>query len=165
MSCLMPSLLSLCAGPCKDQGAVLGKLHETHLPSWIPADSRVHQTALPAVHYLSRHLSLFLCLLHMCSKASHQLPTGLLCPLQVPCQPWSHIAVVFVTGLPLSKGKNTILTIVERFSKALHFVLLIKLPSALETANLLVTHVFRLHGIPSDIVSDITGLASILSGV
>lgn len=29
-----------------------------------------------------------------------------------------------------------------------------KLPSALKTANLLVLHVFRLHGIPQEIVSD-----------
>lgn len=47
-----------------------------------------------------------------------------------------------------------ILTIVDRFSKAGHFVALPKLPTALETANLLVEHVFHLHGIPSDIVSD-----------
>ena len=36
----------------------------------------------------------------------------------------------------------------------MHFVPLSKLPSALETANLLIQHVFRLHGIPQDIVSD-----------
>lgn len=34
------------------------------------------------------------------------------------------------------------------------FVALPKLPSALETANLLVDHVFRLLGLPADIVSD-----------
>lgn len=53
-----------------------------------------------------------------------------------------------------SEGNKTILTIVDRFSKAVHFVPLPKLPSALETANLLVQHVFHLHGIPQDIVSD-----------
>ena len=60
----------------------------------------------------------------------------------------------FVTGLPPSEGNDTILTIVDRFSKAVHFVPLPKLPTALETANLLILHVFRLHGIPTDIVSD-----------
>ena len=53
-----------------------------------------------------------------------------------------------------SDGNTVVLTIVNRFSKAVHFVPLSKLPSALETANLLVLHVFRLHGIPQDIVSD-----------
>ncbi|KAJ8374999.1 hypothetical protein SKAU_G00055790 [Synaphobranchus kaupii] len=88
------------------------------------------------------------------SKASHQPPSGLLLSLPVPGRPWSHIGVDFVTGLPLSEGNTVILTIVDRFSKAVHFVPLPKLPSALETAELLVLHVVRLHGIPSDIVSD-----------
>lgn len=56
----------------------------------------------------------------------------------------------FVThhcGLLPSEGNTTILTIVDHFSKALHFVLLPKIPSALEIANLLVLHVFQVHGI------------------
>ena len=47
-----------------------------------------------------------------------------------------------------------ILTIVDRFSKSVHFMALSKLPTALMTAELLVDHVVHLHGIPSDIVSD-----------
>ena len=61
----------------------------------------------------------------------------------------------FVTGLPPSDGNTVVLTIIDCFSKAVHFVPLSKLPSALETANLLVLQVFRLHGIPQDIVSDL----------
>ena len=87
-------------------------------------------------------------------KASHQPSSGLLRPLPIPSRPWSHIAVDFVTGLPLSAGNTTILTIVDHFSKGLHFVPLSKLPSALQTADLLTQHVFRLHGLPLDIVSD-----------
>ncbi|TWW61053.1 hypothetical protein D4764_05G0011430 [Takifugu flavidus] len=88
------------------------------------------------------------------SKASHRSPAGLLHPLPVPSRPWSHIALDFVTGLPVSQGNDTILTIVDRFSKGVHFVALPKLPSAAETAELLVSHVVRLHGIPLDVVSD-----------
>ncbi|KAI3355581.1 hypothetical protein L3Q82_018414 [Scortum barcoo] len=87
-------------------------------------------------------------------KSSHQPPSGLLQPLSVPGRPWSHIALDFVTGLPPSNGKTVILTIVDRFSKAAHFVALAKLPTARETADLLANHVVRLHGIPRDIVSD-----------
>ena len=93
------------------------------------------------------------CSVCACSKASHCPPAGLLRPLPVPHRPWSHIAVDF-TGLPPSEGNTTILTIVDHLSKAVHFIPLSKLPSALETAALLVQHVFRLHGIPLDIVSD-----------
>ena len=88
------------------------------------------------------------------SKSSHQAPIGLLQPLPVPSRPWSHIGLDFVTGLPVSQGNSTILTIVDRFSKAVHFVPLPKLPTASGTADLLVNHVVRLHGIPTDIVSD-----------
>ena len=88
------------------------------------------------------------------SKASHQPPAGLLRPLPIPSRPWSHIAVDFVTGLPPSAGNTVIFTIVDRFSKTVHFVPLPKLPSASETADLMVQHVYRLHGIPQDIVSD-----------
>ena len=88
------------------------------------------------------------------SKASHRPPAGLLQPLPVPGRPWSHIAMDFVTGLPVSQGCDTILTVVDRFSKMVHFVPLPKLPSAAETADLLTLHVVRLHGIPADIVSD-----------
>lgn len=60
----------------------------------------------------------------------------------------------FVIGLAPSKGNTVILIIVDRFSKAAHFIALLKLPTALEIATLLVDQVFRLHGILADIVSD-----------
>ena len=88
------------------------------------------------------------------SKASHRPPAGLLRPLPIPGRPWSDVALDFVTGLPTSRGNDTILTLVDRFSKMVHFVALPKLPSAAETADLLVKHVVRLHGIPHNIVSD-----------
>lgn len=87
-------------------------------------------------------------------KPSHQAPAGLLQPLSVPHRPWSHISLDFVTGLPLSNKHTTILTVVDRFSKIAHFVPLPKLPSAKETAELVLLHVFRLHGFPTDVVSD-----------
>ena len=88
------------------------------------------------------------------NKSSNQPPVGLLQPLPIPKRPWSHIALDFVTGLPPSDGNTTFLTIVDRFSKSVHFVPLPKLPSAKETAVLVVNHVFRIHGLPCDVVSD-----------
>ena len=88
------------------------------------------------------------------AKSPHQSPQGLLQPLPIPHRPWSHIALDFITGLPTSHHHTTILTVVDRFSKAVHFVPLTKLPSASETAHLLVEHVIHLHGIPTNIVSD-----------
>jgi len=87
-------------------------------------------------------------------KAARHAPSGLLQPLPIPHRPWSHVSLNFVTGLPPSDGNTTILTIVDRFSKTAQFVPLPKLPSAKETAELMLHHVFRLHGLPCDIVSD-----------
>lgn len=88
------------------------------------------------------------------NKTRNQHPFGLLQPLPTPHCPWSHIALDFITGLPVSLGNSVILTLVDRFSKATHFVALAKLPTVSETAKLLEQHVFKLHGIPAEIVSD-----------
>ncbi len=87
-------------------------------------------------------------------KTSNRPPEGLLQPLSVPSRPWSHIVLDFVTALPPSLGNTVVLTVVDRFSKAAHFIPLPKLPSAKETAATVVNHVFRIHGLPADVVSD-----------
>lgn len=82
-------------------------------------------------------------------KTSHPSLAGLPCPLPVPSSPCSRIALDFVTGLSASQGNTTILTIVERFSKSVHFVALPKLRTVHEMAEFLVNHVFRLHANPN----------------
>uniref|UniRef100_A0A3B3ICW3 Gypsy retrotransposon integrase-like protein 1 n=1 Tax=Oryzias latipes TaxID=8090 RepID=A0A3B3ICW3_ORYLA len=88
------------------------------------------------------------------SKTSNSPPSGLLHPLSTPGRPWSHIALDFVTGLPPSQGNTVVLTVIDRFSKFVLFIPLPQLPTATETTEILVQHVFRHHGIPVDIVSD-----------
>uniref|UniRef100_A0AAQ4QLT0 Gypsy retrotransposon integrase-like protein 1 n=1 Tax=Gasterosteus aculeatus aculeatus TaxID=481459 RepID=A0AAQ4QLT0_GASAC len=88
------------------------------------------------------------------NKSSRRPPSGLLQPLPVPHRPWSDISLDFVTGLPPSKGNTTVLTVVDRFSKMVHFIPLPKLPSAKGTADAVLLHVFRIHGFPKDVVSD-----------
>ncbi len=55
---------------------------------------------------------------------------------------------------PNSNGYTTILTVIDRFSKACRLIPLPKLPTALETAEHLCNQVFRFYGLPEDIVSD-----------
>lgn len=43
-----------------------------------------------------------------------------------------------------------VLTVVDWFSKAAHFIPLPKLPSARETATAVIDHVFRIHGLPRE---------------
>ncbi|XP_025753697.1 uncharacterized protein LOC112842083 [Oreochromis niloticus] len=68
-----------------------------------------------------------------CKGNSACPPSSRTQPLPTPGLPGSHISLDFITGLPPSAGNTTILTIVDRFSKAAHFVAFPKLPTALET--------------------------------
>ncbi|KAG1926482.1 retrotransposable element [Pimephales promelas] len=88
------------------------------------------------------------------TKSGNSPPAGLLRPLPLPSRPWSHIALDFITGLPPSQGNTVILTVIDRFSKTARFIPLPKLPSARETAQIIVDQVFKIHGFPSDVVSD-----------
>ena len=78
---------------------------------------------------------------------------GLLQPLEVPYAPWSFISMDFIVGLPTVHGYNQIWTVVDRFSKIVHFIAL-KSTSARELADSFVKEIWRLHGLPLDIVSD-----------
>ena len=89
-----------------------------------------------------------------CHMTSSQIKMGLLQLLPVPQRPWSHISMDFVTGLPSSRGKTAVLTVVDRFSKTAHFIPLTKLPSTKVTAEVMMNQIFRIHGFPDDIVSD-----------
>ncbi|XP_057712509.1 uncharacterized protein LOC130929420 [Corythoichthys intestinalis] len=88
------------------------------------------------------------------SKPSSCRPAGGLHPLPIPSKPWSHICMDFVTGLPPSSGNTVVLTVVDRFSKMAHFIPLPKLPSAKALAQVLMYNIFRVHGFPTDVVSD-----------
>ncbi|KAH0648281.1 hypothetical protein KY285_033529 [Solanum tuberosum] len=47
---------------------------------------------------------------------------GLLQPLSIPSSAWSNISMDFIDGLPKSKGKTTIMIVVDRLTKSGHFI-------------------------------------------
>ncbi|QRV84680.1 Retrotransposable element Tf2 protein [Ceratobasidium sp. AG-Ba] len=88
------------------------------------------------------------------NKHSNQLPLGLLNPIELPSQPWDHINYDLITGLPESEGFDAILTVVDRMSRMVHFIPTTSRASAVDVANLFVTYVWKLHGLPSKTISD-----------
>lgn len=94
------------------------------------------------------------CEICQANKASNHKPYGLLQPLPIPQQAWEDISMDFVTHLPPSNGKTTILVIVDRFSKSAHFIPLPTHYTAMSLAPLFLTEIYRLHGMPKTIVSD-----------
>ena len=64
------------------------------------------------------------------------------------------VSTDFITDLPLSNGFDSILTVVDQFSKETEFIPCNKTAMALDTAKLYLFHVWKDHGLPCTIVSD-----------
>lgn len=80
---------------------------------------------------------------------------GSILPTDLPVRSETHhISLDVITGLTVSEGIIVIMTVVDHFSKMAHFIPLAKLPSAEQTAELMIHGVFQLHGFPTDNVSD-----------
>lgn len=92
----------------------------------------------------------------VCQKnKSENLPyPGLLNPLPIPDQAWTHVSMDFVEGLPKAQGKNVILVVVDRFTKYSHFIPLAHPYKAQDIVTLYFDNVFKLHGLPKVIVTD-----------
>ncbi|KAK5831046.1 hypothetical protein PVK06_014841 [Gossypium arboreum] len=106
---------------------------------------------------MKREISEFIakCLICQQVKAEHQVPTGLLQPIMIPEWKWEHISMDFVSGLPVTpRKKDSIWVIVDRLTKSAHFIPVRTDFSLNKLAELYVSEIVRLHGVPISIISD-----------
>jgi transposase InsO family protein len=93
---------------------------------------------------------------HTCrrSNPSRNAYQGVLKPLPIPERAWRDISMDFITHLPLSQGYDAVLVIVDRLTKMRHLIPCKATCNSEETARLYLHHVWKLHGLPSTIISD-----------
>jgi len=56
------------------------------------------------------------------NKNCTEQPARKLMPNSIPDKAWTHISADFITKLPLAQGYDSILVVVDRFTKMAHFV-------------------------------------------
>ncbi len=79
---------------------------------------------------------------------------NLLEPLETGQSRWLSISIDFVTGFPPFGKTDMVLVVVDRLTKYSHFLPVSKTITGYRTAIILINEVFRLDGIPTEIVSD-----------
>lgn len=92
-------------------------------------------------------------------KAQRNQPYGSLQSLPVPTHKWRDLSMDFVTRLPKSKDwrgveYDSILVIVDRFTKMVHYESVLTTLDAEKLAEVLIEAVIKYHGSPDSIVTD-----------
>jgi hypothetical protein len=88
-------------------------------------------------------------------KAEHQRLAGLLQPLKILEWKWEEIGMDFIVGLPRTQaGYVSIWVIVDRLTKVTHFIPVKMTYSGAKLAELYMSRIMCLHGVPMKIVSD-----------
>ena len=89
-----------------------------------------------------------------CFKVGNIVPADKLQPLEVPHMPGVDVTANFTTNLPLFNSFDSILVIVDQFSKEVKFIPCNKTVTALEMAKLYLHHIWKDHGLLRSIMSD-----------
>ncbi len=105
---------------------------------------------------MKKYIENYVCTCETCqrTKSSTQAKAAPLHPNAIPSRPWTHISVDMVTGLPRCNGQDTILMIVDRFSKEIIPIACTTELSSEGWAKILRDEVYAKHGMPQVVISD-----------
>ncbi|WVZ84767.1 hypothetical protein U9M48_031757 [Paspalum notatum var. saurae] len=88
-------------------------------------------------------------------KADHLKPAGMLQPLAITTWKWEDVHMDFIVGLPhTQKGYDSIWVVIDRLTKSAHFVPVKTTYRAKQYAELYISRIVSLHGVPRTITSD-----------
>nr|ABA97359.1 retrotransposon protein, putative, Ty3-gypsy subclass [Oryza sativa Japonica Group] len=137
---------------------IMTEAHQTQY-SIHPGSTKMYQDLKEKFWWVNmrREIAEFVALCDVCQrvKAEHQRPAGLLQPLQIPEWKWEEIGMDFITGLPrTSSGHDSIWVVVDRLTKVAHCIPVHTTYSGKRLAELYLTRIMCLHGVPKKIVSD-----------
>ena len=79
---------------------------------------------------------------------------GKLMPNSILEKPWTYISADFITKLPLAQEYDSILVVVDRLTKMVHFISTIEKTLAEGLVQLFRDNVWKLHELPKSIISD-----------
>ena len=79
---------------------------------------------------------------------------GLLQPISISKQVWSHISMNFIEKLAKLQGYDTILAVIDRFIKFGHFIMLTHPFIAKVVAQAFLDNICKIHGLPESIITD-----------
>jgi transposase InsO family protein len=76
-------------------------------------------------------------------------------PLKIPEWKWEEITMDFIVGLPRTqKGYNSVWVVVDRLMKVAHLIPVNTTYSGARLAELYISRIVCLHGVPKKIISD-----------
>ncbi|WVZ90551.1 hypothetical protein U9M48_036843 [Paspalum notatum var. saurae] len=137
---------------------ILKEAHETAY-SIHPGSEKMYQDLKQKFWWygMKREVAEYVALCDVCQrvKAEHQKPAGLLQPLKIPEWKWEEIGIDFIVGLPRTQsGFDSIWVVVDRLTKVAQFIPVKTTYSGAKLAELYMSRIVCLHGVPKKIVSD-----------